>query len=158
MCKLFNPGWSSSMMVKLGLANWGEIVRDYLTAEFPNRWLGRYGPMACPPPIPRYYTTGLFVGMCRGWGYAAKVTGLKRSEDICQGFYRMFARTQQEVVSDGRAPWNKRCPHWSTLITWKRRYFLFASNNKMCVPCTGFYSTFILFGDYWPALYVETFK
>jgi hypothetical protein len=59
-------------------SHWGRIVRDYLDATFPNRWLGKDGPLAWPPRSPDI--TPLVFLM---WGYvkdkvsATKVTGVE---------------------------------------------------------------------------------
>jgi hypothetical protein len=45
--------------------HWGRIVREYLDITFPNRWLGRDGPLYLASPIPRHYTSRfLSVGSC----------------------------------------------------------------------------------------------
>jgi hypothetical protein len=44
--------------------HWGRIVRGYLDAAFPNRWLDRDGPLAWPPRPPNITPLDFFL-----WGY-----------------------------------------------------------------------------------------
>jgi hypothetical protein len=54
---------------------WGRIVRDYLDATFPNRWLGRDGPLAWPPRSPDITPLDFFLwGYVKDKVYATKVT------------------------------------------------------------------------------------
>jgi hypothetical protein len=55
--------------------HWGRIVRDYLDATFPNRWLGRDGPLAWPPQSPDITPLDSFLwGYVKDKVYATKVT------------------------------------------------------------------------------------
>ncbi|GBN14641.1 hypothetical protein AVEN_39551-1 [Araneus ventricosus] len=44
--------------------HWGKIVRSYLDTQFPQRWIGRDGPLACPPRSPDLTPLDFFL-----WGY-----------------------------------------------------------------------------------------
>jgi hypothetical protein len=83
--------------------HWGRIVRDYLDATFPNRWLGRNGPLAWPPRSPDIAPLDFFLwGYVKDKVYATKVTGVEdqktRIRDVITIINTgMLARTWEEL-------------------------------------------------------------
>jgi hypothetical protein len=83
--------------------HWGRIVRDYLDATFPNRWLGTDGPLAWPPRSPDITPPDLFLwGYFKDKVYATKITGVEdlktRIRDVNTTINRgMLARTWEEL-------------------------------------------------------------
>jgi hypothetical protein len=59
-------------------SHWGTIARDCLDATFPNRWLGRDGPLAWPPRSPDITPLDFFLwGYVKDKVYVTKVTGVE---------------------------------------------------------------------------------
>jgi hypothetical protein len=79
--------------------HWGRIVRDNLDATFPNRLLGRDGPLAWPPRFPDITPIDFFLwGYVKDKVYATMVTGVEdlktRIRDVITIINRgMLART-----------------------------------------------------------------
>jgi hypothetical protein len=44
--------------------NWGLLVRQFLDATFPNRWIGRDGPTPWPPRSSDITPLDSFIGVC----------------------------------------------------------------------------------------------
>jgi hypothetical protein len=82
---------------------WGRIVRDYLDATFPNRWLRRDGPLAWLPRSADITRLDFILwGYVKDKFYATKVTGLEdlktRIRDVITTINRgMLARTWEEL-------------------------------------------------------------
>jgi hypothetical protein len=82
--------------------HWGRIVRDYLDATLPNRWLGTDGPLAWPPQSSDITTLDFFLcGYAKDKVYATKVTGVEdlmtRIREVITAINRcMLARTWEE--------------------------------------------------------------
>ena len=49
-------------------AHWGLMVRETLHAEFPDRWIGRDGPIVWPARSPDITPLDFFCGVCEGKG------------------------------------------------------------------------------------------
>jgi hypothetical protein len=83
--------------------HWGRIVRDYLDTTFPNRWLGRDGPLAWTHRSPDITPLDFFLwGYVKDKVYATKVTGVEdlktRIRDAITPINRgMLARTWEEL-------------------------------------------------------------
>ena len=57
--------------------HWGLHVREFLNKTFPNRWIGRDGPIPWPPRSPDITTLDFFL-----WGYVKDIVYRKKVRDM----------------------------------------------------------------------------
>ena len=97
---MFNQLLYSSKMVQ---PHWGLRVRQFLNETFPDRWIGRDGPISWPPRLPDITPLNFFQ-----WGYVKDIAYRKKVRDITDLKQRtsnaidiideaMLQRTWQEI-------------------------------------------------------------
>lgn len=82
-------------------------VRNWLNTNYPNRWIGRGGPMAWPPRSPDITPLDFFV-----WGYIKSqvyATPVASREDLIQRIENVSRTITQDHLSNMRQSITRRC-------------------------------------------------
>lgn len=82
--------------------HWGKIVREFLNLEFPNRWIGRDGPIQWPPRSPDITPLDFFL-----WGFVKDTVYSTKVHNISDLKHRITAAISQVTESMLQRTWSE---------------------------------------------------